>query len=216
MKPFVIVTDEQRTDAWRAARVGMLTGTDARSMLATIKSGEAAARRDLRMSLVVERLTGEAQEDGFVSADMKRGAEIEPDALCAYELATDAVVQPVGFLRHPSLLAGCSPDGQVNDYAGIVEIKCPRSANHVGYWRSGAVPSEHMHQITHNLWITGAAWCDFVSFDPRMPEGLRLFVRRVRREDVDLKAYELVVRMFLAECDKELDEMKALAASVAA
>lgn len=216
MKPFLIVTDDQRSDDWRKARIGMLTGTDAKAMLATIKSGEAAARRDLRTALVVERLTGEAQEEGFVSADMKRGTELEPDALCAYELATDTMVQPVGFLRHPELPAGCSPDGQVNDFAGIVEVKCPRAANHLAYWRAGAVPAEHMPQVTHNLWLTGSAWCDFVSYAPQFPEGLRLFVRRVRREHVDLKAYELAVRLFLGECDKELDEMKALAATVAA
>lgn len=216
MKPFLIVTDEQRTEAWHKARVGKLTGTDARAMLATIKSGEAAARRDLRLTLVVERLTGESQDDAFVSKDMQRGADLEPDAICAYELATDTVVQPVGFLAHPELLAGCSPDGHVNDFSGIVEVKCPKSATHFGYWRSGNVPSDYLPQITHNLWITGAAWCDFVSFDPRFPEGLRLFVRRVRREDVQLSAYEQTVRAFLAECDAELDTLKQLAASVAA
>lgn len=216
MKPFVIVTDDQRSPEWHAARVAMLTGTDAKSMLATIKSGEAAARRDLRTAIVVERLTGQSQEDGFVSKDMERGTQLEPDAIAAYELARDVLVQPVGFIRHPELPAGCSLDGQVDDFTGIVEVKCPKSATHVGYWRAGKVPSDYLPQITHNLWISGAAWCDFISYDPRLPEPLRLFVRRVRREDVDLAAYELTVRLFLSECDKEHDELTRLAAGVAA
>lgn len=216
MKPFVIVTDDQRSPEWHAARVAMLTGTDAKSMLATIKSGEAAARRDLRTAIVVERLTGQSQEDGFVSKDMERGTQLEPDAIAAYELARDVLVQPVGFIRHPDLPAGCSLDGQVADFTGIVEVKCPKSATHVGYWRAGKVPSDYLPQITHNLWISGAAWCDFISYDPRLPESLRLFIRRVRREDVDLAAYELTVRLFLSECDKEHDELTRLAAGVAA
>lgn len=216
MKPFRVVTLEQRTPEWLAARVGMLTGTCAADMLSTIKSGEAAARRDLRTRLVVERLTGQAQDEGgFVSKDMQRGSDLEGDAIAAYELLSENVVQPVGFLAHPELPAGCSPDGQVSDYAGIVEVKCPKSATHLGYLRSGKVPTAYMHQITHNLWITGAAWCEFISFDPRFPEPLRLFVRRVNRADVDLKAYELAVRLFLSECDKELAEVSALAGAAA-
>ena len=112
-RPFIVVTDEQRTPEWQQARVGMLTGTDAPALLATIKSGEAAARMNLRVGLVVERLTGQSDDaNGYVSDAMRRGADLEADAVAAYELATDRIVSPVGFLRHPELLAGCSPDGQ--------------------------------------------------------------------------------------------------------
>lgn len=216
MKPFRVVTLEQRVPEWHAARVGMLTGTCAADMLATIKSGEAAARRDLRTRLVVERLTGQSQEEGgFVSKDMQRGSDLEGDAIAAYELASENMVQPVGFLAHLELPAGCSPDGQVSDYAGIVEVKCPKSATHLGYLRSGKVPTAYLYQITHNLWISGAAWCDFISYAPQMPEGLQLFVRRVGRAEVDISAYELAVRLFLGEVDRELAEVQSLAGAAA-
>lgn len=179
-------------------------------MLAKVKSGEAAARRDLRVRLVLERITGQAQEDGYANAAMQRGADLEPDALGAYELHSGLTVWPVGFCEHDSLLAGCSPDGRVGDFEGIVEAKCPKSATHLEYLRSDSAPSDYMPQITHNLWITGAAWCDFVSYDDRFPADLQLVVRRVHRDHVDLTAYELLVRMFLAEVDRELDAVQAL------
>lgn len=216
LAPFVVVTDDQRTPDWHQARVGRLTGTCAADMLATIKSGEAAARRDLRARLVAERLSGQSQEDGYVSKDMQRGADLEADAICAYELVRDVVVQPVGFLAHPDLLAGCSPDGQIANFAGLVEVKCPKTATHIRYLREQTVPRDYLHQITHNLWITGAQWCDFISFDPRLPEGGRLFIKRVMRADVDLAAYELCVRSFLAEVEKELAEVSALLGAGAA
>lgn len=212
--PFVVMTDDQRTDDWRKARVGRLTGTDAADILATLKSGgEPAARRDLRVAMAVERLTGQSQESGFVSADMQRGTDMEPEAVTAYELRTDSLVAPVGFLAHPELLAGCSPDGQIGGFTGIVEIKCPKSATHLGYLKAGKVPSDYLPQITHNLWITGALWCDFVSYDDRFPEQLRLFVRRVHRSDVDIAAYELAARLFLTEVEREVAAINALVAA---
>lgn len=212
--PFIVMTDDQRTDDWRKARVARLTGTDAADILATLKSGgEPAARRDLRVAMAVERLTGQSQESAFVSADMQRGTDMEPEAVTAYELHTDALVAPVGFLAHPELMAGCSPDGQIGGFTGLVEIKCPKSATHLGYLKAGKVPSDYLPQITHNLWITGAQWCDFVSYDDRFPEPLRLFVRRVHRADVDIAAYELAARLFLTEVEREVEAINALVAA---
>ena len=213
--PFVVVTDEQRTPAWYQARVGKLTGTCAADMLTTIKSGEAAARRHLRARLVAERLSGQSQEDSYISKDMQRGCDLEADAICAYELRRDVVVQPVGFIAHPDLQAGCSPDGQVDGFTGLVEVKCPKTATHIRYLREQTVPRDYLHQITHNLWITGAAWCDFVSYDPRLPEGGQLFIRRVLRGDVDLTAYELAVRLFLGEVETEIADVQRLIATAA-
>lgn len=210
MKPFRIVCDEQKSIEWFKARVGLLTGSVASDMLAKIKTGEAAARRDLRTRLVVERLTGEAQEDGFVSKDMQRGADLESDAIAAYELATDRTVQPVGFCAHLKLAAGCSPDGHVNDYEGLVEVKCPKSATHLRYLRSSGVPSDYLPQITHNAWVTGAQWVDFISYDDRFPVSLRLVIRRVLRSELDIAGYELAARQFLSECDAELESVRKL------
>lgn len=210
--PFVVVTDDQRTDAWKQARVGFMTGSEAAAMLSTRRDGkESAERRNLRTRIVIERVTGQPPDDGFVAARMRRGSELEQDACAAYELATDRVVRPCGFLRHTELLAGCSPDGQVENFAGIVEIKAPDASTHLGYLRSESVPDDYLPQITHNLWITGAPWCDFISYDPRWPEPLRLVIRRVLRDEAAVASYELLVRQFLREIDTEAAEVLRLA-----
>lgn len=207
---FTVIEAEQRSEAWFQARIGRLTGSRAADMLATIKTGEAAARRDYRTQLVVERLTGQMQEDAFVSKDMQRGVELEPAARDAYEQAAGVFVQATGFLASVEHMAGCSLDGHVDDFAGIVELKCPRSATHLRYLRSGSMPSEHVAQVTHNLWITGAAWCDFASFDDRFPEALRLFRVRVMRDEAAITAYEAKALAFLAEVEREYDELVAM------
>ena len=207
---FTIIDAEQRSPEWFAARTGRMTGSCAKDMLATVKSGEAAARRDLRTRLVVERLTGCYQEDTFINADMARGIDKEPDAFAAYEALTGQMVTRSGFLSHNTLMAGCSLDGHVGEFAGILECKCPRSANHLRYLRAGVVPPEHLPQITHNLFVTNASWCDFVSFDDRFPPALQVFRVRVSIDDVDVDAYRLALSLFLSEVDKELTAVKAL------
>lgn len=206
----------QRSAEWHAARLGRLTGSVANDMLATIQKGEAAARRDLRLRLVLERLTGQSQEGGYVNGEMQWGIDHEEDALAAYEAASGILVRRTGFLMHNELMAGCSLDGDVEDFRGIVEAKAPKSATHYGYLKDGSVPKNHMPQILHNLWITGAQWCDFISYDPRFPEEMRLFVRRVQRVEIDVLAYSKCAERFLAEVDAELAQAKALMASVVA
>lgn len=212
----IIVTTDQRTPAWFAARVGKLTASRAHNMLAKIKTGEAAERRDLRVQLVVERLTGQPQEDGYVSPAMQRGNAKEADAFAAYEALTGNLASSVGFLAHDELPAGCSPDGEIGGFRGLLELKCPKSATHLGYLRSRRVPSDYLAQITHSLWITGAEWCDFVSFDDRFPPALQIFHQRVNRADVDIAAYELTARLFLDEVEKETAEVSKLAEAVVA
>lgn len=180
-------------------------------MLAMIKSGEAAARRNLRIRLVLERLTGVSQEDGWISPDMQRGAEMEAEAFAAYEVATGNLARRVGFLEHPELMAGCSPDAEVDQFKGIVELKCPKSATHLAYLRTRTVPADYLAQCRHNLWVTGASWCDFASWDPRFPEPLRLFVTRVTMSDVERASYEILVRCFLREVDDEFAEVSRMA-----
>lgn len=192
----------QRTDEWRAMRAGRLTGSRAKAMLAKIKTGEAAARRDLRLVLVTERLTGRPEEDGYLNAVMQWGIDQEPMARAAYEGRTGQLVETVGFCAHDTLAAGVSPDGLVGD-DGAVSIKCPKSATHVGYLRERDEPAEHWAQHTHELWITGRAWMDFVSFDPRLPDALQLHIVRLTRPPAQLEAYEAQVVAFLAECDHE-------------
>ena len=208
---FTIFEGEQRSPEWFSARCGRLTGSRAGDMLATIGKGEAAARRDLRAQLVVERLTGTPQEDGYINAVMQRGIDKEPEAFGAYEAFSGNLVRRTGFLSHSSLMVGCSLDGDVDNFTGIIEVKCPKSATHIEYLKAGnRIPSRHVPQITHNLWVTGAQWCDFVSFDDRLPEGGQLVVLRVERDEAAIAAYELAVSLFLSEVDKEVEAVRSI------
>jgi hypothetical protein len=216
ISPFTILDALQRSPEWFAARLGRLTGSRAHDMLAQIKSGEAAARRDLRVQLVVERLTGQPQENGYINAEMQRGLDKEADAFAAYEALTGHLVRRTGFIQHTDLMTGCSLDGDVDDLAGIVELKCPKSATHLGYWKAGTVPSNHMPQILHNLWVTGAGWCDFCSFDDRFPAHLQVFYVRVPRVELDVLAYAKTAEKFLVEVEAEYQAALKLGALVAA
>lgn len=207
---FTIIDADQRSPEWFAARCGRLTGSRAGDVLATIKTGEAAARRDYRLQLVCERLTGQPQEDVFVNAAMQRGIDKEPEAFSAYEAVTGHMVQRSGFLAHTSHLAGCSLDGHLDEFRGILELKVPKSATHIRYLRDGTIPKEHLPQVRHNLWITGAEYCDFMSFDDRLPADLQVFLVRVKAADVDLPGYEKEALKFLQEVELDIEAVKAL------
>lgn len=200
MSRYLVSEHPQGTPEWRQVRAGKATGSAADCIVAKIKSGEAAARRDYRVQIVTERLTGCPAEDGFVSKDMQWGTEQEPYARMAYEVETGELVEEAGFVYLPDMPAGCSVDGFIGD-AGIFEAKCPKSATHIKYVMSGKLPSDYLAQVTHNLWVTGREFCDFVSFDPRMPADMQLFRVRVTRSELDMAGYEKELRTFLAECD---------------
>lgn len=210
---FTICEAEQRSPEWFAARLGRLTGSRAGDMLAQIKSGEAAARRDYRLQLACERLTGQSQENGYVNAEMQRGIDLEPRAFAAYEALTGNLAQRVGFMA-ADIMAGCSPDGIVGA-EGLLELKCPKSATHLRYLRAGTMPSEHVAQVTHNLWIAGMyrpeiKWCDFLSFDDRFPGPLQTFLVRVNRDEDVIATYEQRALAFLAEVEAEVEAVTAL------
>jgi putative phage-type endonuclease len=210
VRDFTVVEAEQRSPEWFAARLGRLTGSRAADMLATIKTGEAAARRDLRMQLVCERLTQSLQEDGFINAAMQRGIDCEPLAFAAYEAETGQVVQRSGFCAHNTLAIGCSLDGHIEDFEGILECKCPKSATHLRYLKAGVVPADYLPQITHNLWVTGAQWCDFVSFDDRFPAALSFFRVRVNRDEKAIDEYAAKAIAFLAEVQTECEAVRTM------
>lgn len=213
---FTIINAEQRSAEWFQARAGRLTGSVAADMLATIKSGEAAARRDLRMRLVCERLTGQPQEEAFVNAAMQRGIDMEPKAFAAYEALTGIVAVRSGFLSHNTLMAGCSLDGHIGNFEGLFECKCPKSSTHLRYLREAVIPRDYLPQITHNLFITGAQWCDFLSFDDRFPPEMQTFYIRAWAKDLDLEDYEKKALAFLAEVDTEVNAIKTITKGVAA
>jgi hypothetical protein len=208
--PFTVCEAEQRSPEWFQARLGRLTGSRSADMLATIKTGEAAARRDLRTQLVVERLTQSVQEDGFINAAMQWGIDQEPAAFAAYEALTGLMAQRTGFISHASLMVGCSLDGHVGDFEGITEFKAPKSATHLKYLRGGILPIDYLPQVRHNLWVTGAKWCDFMSYDPRFPAHLQTFLVRVEASTLDMAAYQRAVETFLAEVDAEVEAVRGL------
>ena len=207
-----ILEVEQRSDAWRTARAGLLTASRAGDVLNYRKDGkEGADRRDYRTELVAERLTGVPCESGFANADTERGVRLEPDAVRAYEVATGNIVTPVGFITHETLQVGYSPDGVIGDCIGLVEVKAPRPANHLSYVRARVVPSDHRPQCIHALWLTGAQWIDFISYSPIFPEGLQLFIVRLNRDDAEIAAYEAKALAFLGEVDRECADVRSLA-----
>jgi hypothetical protein len=207
---FIIHAAAQRSPAWFAARCGRLTGSRARAILAAVPHGEALTRATYRRQLVAERFTGVAQADGFASAAMRRGVEQEPAAIAAYEAETGRAVQRTGFCAHATLQAGCSLDGAVENFAGILEVKNVNTAAHVSYKLAARFPPAYRAQVLHNLWLTGAGFCDFVSFDDRCGPAWRLFIVRVYAADLDLVGYERQVRAFLAEVDRDLQAVTAL------
>jgi hypothetical protein len=196
----IAVTDTQRDADWLHARCGMLTASRAKDMLAVRKDGRPSeARQTYALELVTERLTGRATER-FTTAAMQWGTEQEYSARNLYGNTHGVTVEEVGFIKHDTLAAGCSPDGLI-DWDGLIEIKCPwSSAVHVETWLHGR-PAEHMAQIQFQLWITGRDWCDFVSYDPRMPERLRLYVERIPRHAGMIHCIDAEARTFLSEVD---------------
>lgn len=203
----------QRAEQWYALRCGKLTASSAADVLTVGKAGaEAVARRDLRLKLACERLTGIPEPGGFVSDEMQRGIEKEADAIAAYEAKTGLLVDTsVGFMEAEDVLAGYSPDGVVGD--GLVECKCPKTSTHLGYLRDpGTLAKKYAAQAWHGLWISGASWLDLVSFDDRLPSHLSLVVVRVLPEKVP--DYALAATLFLKEVSAEVDALNALKETV--
>lgn len=214
MRAFVEIDAPQRSAAWFAARAGRLTGSVAGEMLAKIKSGEAAGRRNLRNRLVLERLTGRPQESDFVSPAMLAGIEREADAFAAYEALTGDVAYRTGFLKHTLHLAGCSLDGHTGDFQKLVSIKCRQPSAHLDFLKSGTIGAAAMAQIRHELWVTGADAHDYFSWNPDFPPALQSRVVTVERARVDIPAYEDAALAFLDEVAQECAEVGQLIAGV--
>jgi putative phage-type endonuclease len=198
----------QGTQAWQALRIGKATASRISDILATLKSGsEAASRKNYRAELVAERLTGQ-KADGFSNAAMRWGLDSEPLARAAYEAEKGALVQEIGFADHPDIPgSGASPDGLVGD-DGLIEIKCPNTATHIEYLLSGSVPAEHQPQMLWQMECTGRAWCDFVSYDPRLPQEMQLFIARLHRDEVRIAAMREAVGRFLFEVEELVERLR--------
>ena len=199
----------QGSDAWKQLRLGKVTASRVADMVARTKSGYGASRANYAAQLIAERLTGVAAE-GYTNAAMLHGTETEPEARAAYEFYQGVTVEQVAFVPHPTIKdAGCSPDGLV-DPKGMVEIKCPMTATHLDTLLGQSTPARYHDQIQFQLSCTGRAWCDFVSYDPRLPENMRLFVRRVMRDDKRIAELETEAIVFLKEINDRLEQLENL------
>lgn len=211
MSRFTVIDCEQRSTEWFAARAGRLTGSAAADMMRKIKSGDwAASRKHLRMRLGLERITGQPQERAFTTAAVDHGREKEPFAAVRYEAETGCILEPLGFLSMGPIMAGCSLDSFIHGRRGIVEIKCPESATHYEYLKTQQIVSDYRWQSIHNLWVTGAEYCDFISFDDRFPDDLQYLCVRLERNESEIAAYDAEVNRFLAEVAVEVSEINKL------
>jgi predicted phage-related endonuclease len=204
---------EQRSPEWFAARIGRLTGSAAADMMRKIKTGEAASRRNLRVKLALERITEKSLEEEFQSQDMANGIEREATALGIYEANSGEFLERVGFLMCDEIAAGCSLDAFVAGREGIVEAKCPKAATHLDYLRTKTIPTDYYWQCLHNVWVSGAKWCDFISYQPDFPEELQYLCVRLEPTALELAAYEKAALEFLAEVATETDAINAMRAA---
>jgi putative phage-type endonuclease len=205
----------QGSPEWFTLRCGKVTASRVADIIAKTKTGPSASRANYMAQLIAERLTGEVQES-YTNAAMQWGTEKEPDARTAYEFRSDVTVEQIGFVIHPRIAhSGASPDGLVVT-DGLVEIKCPNTATHIETLQGRSVPSKYVTQIQWQLACTGRKWCDYVSFDPRMPESMSLFVSRVERDDKTISELEAQVSEFLSELDRKVIDLTNLYARRAA
>lgn len=203
-----ILTFDQGTPEWFAARLGKPTGSTYAEVLSKGKGdAESAGRRNLRVKLALELITGERDEGGFKSQAMKDGTEREPLARALYESSVGCFVDEIGFCLHDTIHTGVSPDGLI-DAEGMVEIKCPTPATHLEYLRRKDEPPEYRAQIQGQLWIAERTWCDFVSYHPSFPANARMVVRRVLRDDAYIAKLEAEIIKFNAEVQAEADAIR--------
>ena len=198
---------EQGTPEWFAARLGNVTASRVADVIAKTKSGYSASRDNYMAQLICERMTNTVAES-YSNAAMQWGTETEPLARAAYESYSDVLVDQVGYVPHPVInRAGASPDGLVGA-DGLLEIKCPNTATHIETLLSEKVPSKYITQMQWQMACTGRLWCDFVSFDPRLPNGLQLFVTQIERDEKYIAMLEEEVTKFLSELDAKISKLK--------
>lgn len=199
---------EQGSPEWFQERLGRVTASRVADVVARTKTGWGASRANYGAQLVAERLTGKPG-DSYTNAAMQWGIYTEPQARAAYEFFIDATVVQTGFVPHPAIaMSGASPDGLVGE-DGLIEIKCPNTATHIDTLLDGTVPGKYIAQMQWQMACAGRQWCDFASFDPRMPEAMRLFVRRVLRNDEMITELSGRIVEFLQEIDATVAALRA-------
>jgi len=202
----------QGTQEWLDLRKGHVTASRVADILAKTKTGPSASRQNYLIELAIQRVTG-VVEESYKNEAMIRGTEEEPKARQAYELLTETFVEEVPFVKHKTIeWFGCSPDGIIKNNDGtynLLEIKNPNSATHWSYIKEGEPPTKYKIQMMAQMACTGAQWCDFFSYDSRMPEGSRHFLKRMMRDNKFIEEMEKEVKTFLDEVAEEVRLMEA-------
>jgi putative phage-type endonuclease len=200
----------QQSPEWFAQRCGKATASRISDIVSKTKTGYSASRTNYMAQLVVERMTQTVAES-YSNVAMEWGTENEPFARAAYEIKTGNTVDQVGSIDHPTIpMSSASPDGLIGNW-GCLEIKCPNTSTHIETLLGAEPVKKYYDQMQWQMACTNRSWCDFVSFDPRMPAHLQLFVKRIERNDVYIAELESEVIQFLAEVDdkvKKLNEIK--------
>ena len=201
-----IAAIQQGTEEWHQLRLGKVTASRVADILAKTKSGASASRGNYLIELALQRVT-KTIEESYTNSAMEWGVATEPQARVAYEVSTGNFVDQIAFVNHPTIEGfGCSPDGLVGE--GLIEIKCPNSATHWSYIKANEPPQKYIIQMQAQMSVTGAKWCDFVSFDPRMPERSQLLIVRVNRDDEFIAEMENDIKQFLSEVEAEVNLME--------
>lgn len=199
----------QGSPEWFAIRLGKVTASRVADVVAKTKTGWGASRANYMADLIAERLTGETMP-AFANAAMQWGTEQEPNARAAYEFRTDTEILPVGFVIHPAIHdSGASPDGLIGT-DGMAEFKCPNTSTHIETLLTKSIPGKYITQMQWQMACAGRQWCDFVSYDPRMPEAMRMFIQRTERDDKMIATLEADVWAFLDEMAEKIAQLIAL------
>jgi putative phage-type endonuclease len=204
----IVIDCEQGSEEWLLARCGKATASRMGDLMAKTKSGWGASRANYAAELIAERLTGKPAEK-YTNGAMQWGSAHEAEARALYEFLHDCEVRTVGLVTHPRIENSlASPDGLVG-HDGLVEIKCPNTATHIATLLGGGIDSRYLLQMQWQMCCTGRAFCDFVSYDPRLPAAMQIHVTRVKRDDELIDSLELAVSAFLAEIDETVDKLRA-------
>jgi hypothetical protein len=199
---------EQGSEAWRQARAGKATASRIKDLTAQTKSGWSATRYNYMTQLVIERLLGKPNENGFVSWEMQQGIDREAAARVAYEFEHNVSVETCGFFDHPRIaMSGASPDGLVGAH-GLVEFKCPLPNTHYETLAGASIDGGYIKQAQWGIACTGRVWCDWCSYNPDFPHGMRLFIKRVYRDDAMIASLETEVIKFLTEVDDRVNFLR--------
>jgi putative phage-type endonuclease len=199
----------QGSEEWKLARCGSVGASSIADLMARTKTGYGSSRANLMARLIAERMTGQPQES-YTNEAMRWGVDCEPMARAAYAFMANVDVTEIGLVRHPTIDgAHASPDGMIGD-DGLVELKAPNTATHIETLLSGEVADRYVKQMQFQMACTGRSYCDFCSYDPRMPGDLQLFIRRIHRDDAAITEINDAVKLFILEMKAKINRLQTL------